>query len=281
MDEYMLSKETVKAYEDYLLAEERSRGTVAKYIRDTKRFIQWLNGGCVNKQKAMEWKDHLYKIGYAPITINSMLASLNGLFQFMGWNECRIKFYKIQRKMFRDSNKDLNRQEYERLVSAAKQQGKNQIALLMETICATGIRVSEISYITAEAVYRGQAEIILKGKIRTIMFPGKLRKKLFRYMKNQKIKAGKLFLTRNGKQISRGQIWKEMKQLSRIAKVEPSKVFPHNLRHLFAITFYSVCKDIVRLADVLGHSNIETTRIYLMTTCENHARQLEKMELVL
>lgn len=281
MKEYTLSKEIIMEYENYLISEERSKGTVEKYIRDVNKFLGWLNGWTVTKEKGIAWKEYLYEAGYAPITINSMLASVNGLFRFAGWEECRVKFYKIQRKMFRDASKDLKRQEYERLVSTAKKQGKLQIALLMETICATGIRVSEVSYITVEAVCKGQAEIVLKGKIRTIMLPSKLRKKLLSYIKLKKIKSGNVFLTASGKQISRGQIWKEMKQLCCYAKVEPSKVFPHNLRHLFAVTFYNVCKDVVRLADVLGHSNIETTRIYLLTTGTDHVRQLEKLELVI
>lgn len=280
MTEYLLSEERIRLYEKYLISEERSRGTVSKYMRDVKKFADWLNGVRVTKERAIEWKKYLYENGYAPITINSMLASVNGLFQFAGWNECRIKFFKIQRKMFRDMNKDLKRQEYERLVASAKRKGKDQIALLMETICATGIRVSEVSYITVEAVYKGKAEIVLKGKIRVIMFPGKLRKKLSRFIRARKIKSGNIFLTGRGKPISRGQIWKEMKQLCPMANVEPSKVFPHNLRHLFAVTFYSICKDVVRLADVLGHSNIETTRIYLLTSGTDHVRQLEKLKLV-
>lgn len=281
MKEYTLSKEIIMKYENHLISQEYSKGTVEKYIRDVNRFLRWLNGGTVTKEKSVAWKEYLYETGYAPITINSMLASLNGLFRVEGWEECRTKFYKIQRKMFRDANKDLKRQEYERLVSTAKKEGKHKIALLMETICATGIRVSEVSYITVEAVCRGQAEIVLKGKIRIIIIPSKLRKKLLSYIKHNQIKSGKVFLTERGNRISRGQIWKEMKQLSCKAKVEASKVFPHNLRHLFAVTFYNVCKDVVRLADVLGHSNIETTRIYLLTTGRNHARQLEKLKLVI
>lgn len=209
MKEYTLSKEIIMEYENYLISEERSKGTVEKYIRDVKKFLRWLNGWTVTKEKGIAWKEYLYEAGYAPITINSMLASVNGLFRFAGWEECRVKFYKIQRKMFRDASKDLKRQEYERLVSTAKKQGKLQIALLMETICATGIRVSEVSYITVEAVCKGQAEIVLKGKIRTIMLPSKLRKKLLSYIKLKKIKSGNVFLTASGKQISRGQIWKE------------------------------------------------------------------------
>lgn len=280
MNEYLISDKRIKSYEKHLISEEHSMGTVSKYVRDVKKFAKWLNGTEVTKEKAIEWKAYLYKNGYAPITINSMLASLNSLFRFSGWDEYRIKFFKIQRKMFRDVSKDLKRQEYERLVASARKKGKNQIALLMETICATGIRVSEVSYITVEAVCKGRAEIVLKGKIRVIMFPEKLRKKLLRYIKEKKMKSGIIFLTGRGKPISRGQIWKEMKQLCCLAEVEPSKVFPHNLRHLFAVTFYNVCKDVVRLADVLGHSSIETTRIYLLTPGTDHVRQLEKLKLV-
>ena len=280
MHKCLLLDEKIKLYKKYLILEERSEGTISKYLRDVNRFAEWLRGEEVTKEKAIEWKEYLVESGYAPITINSMLASLNSLFRFAGWEEYRIKFFKIQRKMFRDTERDLKRQEYERLVSAAKKNGKEQIALLMETICATGIRVSEVSYITVEAVNKGQAEITLKGKIRIIMFPGKLRKKLLQYCRTRKINSGNIFLTEKGKPISRGQIWKEMKQLCCTAKVKASKVFPHNLRHLFAVTFYNVCKDVVRLADVLGHSNIETTRIYLLTPGTNHIRQLEKLNLV-
>lgn len=234
----------------------------------------------VDKEASTGWKTHLTKAGYAPATINAMLSSLNGFFDFLGWEECRVKFLKIQRRAFREQEKELSRSEYERLLKTARENGNSRLALLLETICATGIRVSEVRYITVEALGRKRADISLKGKIRTILLPGKLCKKLRDYARKQNITAGELFITRNGKGMSRCQIWREMKKLCEKAGVNPSKVFPHNLRHLFARTFYKVCRDIVKLADVLGHSSIETTRIYLMSTGETHARQMERLGLV-
>ena len=210
-----------------------------------------------------------------------MLAALNSLFRFLTWEECRVKFLKIQRRMFREPDRELTRPEYDRLLAAAQAAGLERLALLMETICATGVRVSEVKYFTVEAARRGRAEIRLKGKIRTILLPNKLCRKLLKYAKKQKTVSGEIFLTRNGTSLSRRQIWAELKQLCRRARVSPSKVFPHNLRHLFAATFYKACKDIVRLADVLGHSSIETTRLYLVTTGTEHIRLLEKLGLVL
>ena len=210
-----------------------------------------------------------------------MLAALNGLFHFLGWDECRAKFLKVQRRLFRDAGRELTRQEYERLLAAARARGQERLALLMEAICATGIRVSEVQYITVEAARAGRAEVALKGKIRTILIPSKLCRKLLKYAKQQKTASGEIFLTRNGTPLSRRQIWAEMKQLCRYAGVEPGKVFPHNFRHLFATIFYRACKDIVRLADVLGHSSIETTRIYLTTSGAEHAQQLNRLGLIL
>ena len=209
-----------------------------------------------------------------------MLVSLNCFFTFLGKQEYRIRTLRIQRKLFRDDSRELTRAEYDRLIAAAQSAGKSRLALLMETICATGIRVSEVQYITVEAVEKGRAEISLKGKIRTILIPGKLRRKLLKYARKNKTVSGKIFLTRNGKGMSRKQVWAEMKAICEKAGVAPSKVFPHNLRHLFARTFYKVCRDVAKLADVLGHSSIETTRIYLITTGAEHARQLERLGLV-
>lgn len=234
----------------------------------------------VDKEASTGWKTHLIKAGYAPATINAMLSSLNGFFEFLGWGECRVKFLKIQRRAFREQEKELSRTEYERLLKTARENGNFRLALLLETICATGIRVSEVRYITVEAFSRRRTDISLKGKIRTILLPGKLCKKLRDYARKQKITTGEIFITRKGTGMSRCQIWREMKKLCEKAGVNPSKVFPHNLRHLFARTFYKVCRDIVKLADVLGHSSIETTRIYLMSTGENHARQMERLGLV-
>lgn len=275
-----LTSEQIKTYGQHLQCEERGRGTIEKYLRDIRAFARWLDGRPVTKEAAAGWKEHLLAEHYAPATINSMLAALNGLFRFLGREECRVTFLKVQRLLFRDEKRELTRREYDRLISAAHARGQERLALLMETICATGIRVGEVQYITVEAAQERRAEIALKGKIRTILIPGKLARKLLRYAKKQKTVSGEIFLTRNGKPLSRRQIWAEMKGLCKAAGVAESKVFPHNLRHLFATAFYQACKDIARLADVLGHSSIETTRIYLVTSGAEHARQLEQLGLV-
>jgi len=275
-----LTEEVQEGFRQYLFHEERSSGTVEKYSQDVRAFATFLDGREVTKEAAAEWKAHLQNEGYAPATINSMLAALNALFRFTGWTDCRVKFLKLQRRMFRSESKELTREEYERLLETAESTGRHRLALLMETICATGIRVSEVRYLTVEAAMRGRADISLKGKLRTILLPGKLCRKLLKYAKKQKIVSGEIFLTRNGNSISRKQIWAEMKALCAQAGVEASKVFPHNLRHLFARTFYKVSKDITKLADVLGHSSLETTRIYLISTGAEHQRQLERLGLV-
>lgn len=280
MRDMHVSREIIMEYRDYLYAEERSAGTVDKYMRDLSAFMRWLNGRTVTKELLIQWKEHLQAQHYAPSTINSMLAALNGLFRFLGWETFRIKFLKIQRRLFRDTKRELTRAEFHHLLAAAQAQGQERLALLMETICATGIRVSEVKYITVEAIQKGRTEIALKGKIRTILLPHKLTRKLLQYAEKNKTVSGEIFLTGNGKSLSRQQIWAEMKDLCKRAGVEMSKVFPHNLRHLFATAFYQVCKDIVLLADVLGHSSIETTRIYLVTSGAEHARQLEKLGFV-
>lgn len=209
-----------------------------------------------------------------------MLSALNSLLDFLGFGDCRVKFLKVQRRMFRDDSRDLTRSDYNALTAAAKAQNKTRLALLMEAICATGIRVNEVQYITVEAARAGRAEVALKGKIRTILIPSKLCRKLLKYAKKQKIASGEIFLTKSGKGLSRRQIWAEMKRLCAAAGVEPSKVFPHNLRHLFATAFYRACKDIAKLADVLGHSSIETTRIYLVTSGTEHRKQLDRLGLI-
>jgi integrase/recombinase XerD len=280
MKDHDLTIERTQAYGQYLQSEERSAGTVEKYLRDVETFRRWLDGRAVTKELAAAWKEQLLAQGYAPVTVNSMLAALNGLFRFLGWDEYRLKFLKVQRRLFRDAGRELKRTEYDRLLETARAQGKLRLALLMETICATGIRVSEVRYITVEATLAGRAEISLKGKIRTILLPGKLARKLLKYAQKQKIASGEIFLTGSGKGLTRRQIWAEMKHLCKAAGVESSKVFPHNLRHLFATAFYKACKDIARLADVLGHSSIETTRLYLLTSGAEHIRQLDRLGLV-
>lgn len=279
MDNYQLTPEQITAYGLHLRAEEHAPGTVEKYLRDVRAFAAWLEDRPAAKEATAGWKDHLLAAGYAPVTVNSMLAALNGLFRFLGW-DIRVKFLKIQRRLFRDSGKELTRSEYHRLVETARASGKERLALLMEAICGTGVRVSEVQYLTVEATQRGRAEISLKGKIRTILLPGKLCHKLLKYARKNKITAGEIFLTRTGKRLSRRQIWAEMKRLCFQAGVASSKVFPHNLRHLFASTFYRACKDIAKLADLLGHSAIETTRIYLLSTGGEHVKQLDRLGLI-
>lgn len=268
------------AFAAHLRQEERSSGTIEKYLRDAAEFSRWLGGRALNKEAAAGWREHLLEERYAPATINSMLSAVNALLRFLGREDCRIKFLRVQRRAFREQSRELTQAEYRRLLAAAAEQRQDRLGLLMETICATGIRVSEVQYITVEAARNERAEIYLKGKIRTILLPAKLCRKLLKYARKHNTASGEIFLTRSGKPISRRQIWREMKTLCQKAGVESSKVFPHNLRHLFATAFYRACRDIVKLADILGHSSIDTTRIYLMTTGAEHARQLEKLGLV-
>lgn len=280
MNDGTLSEKEVSGFRDFLKSEERENATIEKYVREIASFYGWLEGRTVTKEAVIEWKEHLQKQGYASVTVNAKLSALNGFFSFMGRAELKVKFLRIQRPMFRAQSKELTKEEYERLVAAARKEGKERLMLLMETICAMGIRVSELIYITVEAARAGRTKVDLKGKIRIIMLPDKLCRKVLKYAEEQNITTGEIFLTRNGTSLSRRQIWREMKELCGKAGVESTKVFPHNLRHLFATAFYKICRDIVKLADVLGHSSIETTRIYLLTTGEEHARQLEMMKMI-
>ena len=272
--------ESEKRFKQYLQEEEKSTATVEKYLREVRQFAAWLNGREVCKRVVSEWKDGLVLQGYSPATVNGKLTALECFLKFCGWEDCRVKHLKLQRRIFRDSSRELTREEYERLICAALLPGQERLALLMETICATGIRVSEVRYITLQAVMQGRTEISLKGKIRTIMLPGKLCRTLQKYARKNKIASGEIFLTRSGKSLSRKQIWAEMKALCRKAGVEETKVFPHNLRHLFARCFYRVTRDVAKLADVLGHSSIETTRIYLISSGEEHVKTLNRLQLV-
>lgn len=281
MNNSIITEKEILEFEAFLRSQERERATIEKYLREVRFFAGWMDGRPVTKEAVIRWKESLQKQEYVPATINAKLSALNGFFYFMGWSWCRVKFLRIQRQMFRTRSRELTRQEYELLLSTARREGKERLALLMETICATGIRVSELTYITAEAAREGRAEVILKGKIRVILLPGKLCRKLLAYMRQHGITCGEIFLTKGGKGLSRRQIWREMKDLCKKADVESTKVFPHNLRHLFATSFYKICKDIVKLADVLGHSSVKTTRIYLLTAGQEHARHLEQMRLVI
>jgi len=268
------------AFVRFLREEEREPATIEKYERDIRAFMAWVGSREIDKELAAAWKDHLKESGLQPETVNSKLSALNRFFSFLGWDDCRVRHLKIQHRLFRRADRDLTKEEYKKLYDTAVSLGKDRLALLMETICATGIRVSEVKYITVEAAQTGRADISLKGKIRTILIPGKLCRKLHKYAKKQKTVSGEIFLTRNEKGLSRRQIWAELKSLCKRAGVEASKVFPHNLRHLFARTFYRIYKDIAKLADVLGHSSIETTRIYLISTGVEHAQQLERLGLI-
>lgn len=280
MEDFKLTAERIAAYGRYLKREERTPATLEKYLRDVRAFALWLDGEAVTKEAVTGWKERLLAERRAPSTVNTALSALNGLFRFLGWEGCRARFVRVQRRLFRDPARELTRPDYERLITTARELGKERLALVMETICATGVRVSELRCLTVEAVQRGRAEISLKGKVRTILIPSKLARKLLKYAKKKKTASGEIFLTGNGKSLSRRQIWAEMKRLCVYAGVEPSRVFPHNLRHLFATAYYRAYRDIAKLADVLGHSSIETTRIYLLTSGAEHQRQLDRLGLV-
>ena len=275
-----LTQREFDQFEDYLRHDEREESTIEAYLRSLTRFSEWADGRTITKGLAMEWKTALSESGYRPISVNAMLAAVNKFFTCMGREDCKVKYLKLQRQMFRKSEKDLSKEEYQRLVQAAHEKGDLRMELILETICATGIRVGELKYITVEAIRAGVAEIALKGKIRTILLPHRLCRKLQKYAKQQKIASGKLFLTQDGLPVSRQSIWTRMKALCEAAGVERSKGCPHNLRSLCARSFYGSCHDVVRLADVLGHSSIETTRMYLMSTGKEYLRQLDKLGLV-
>ena len=279
MEPRKITEETLAAFARQLGEEERSPATLEKYLREVRQFAAFLGGREVTRELAAAWREEL-SARQSPATVNGKLTALDRLLAFLGWEDCRVKHLRVQRQLFRDSARELSREEYARLVETARRLGRGRLSLLMETICATGIRVSEVSYITTEAVREGRTEIALKGKIRTILLPGKLCRKLEKYARQKKITSGELFLTRSGRPMSRKQIWAEMKGVCRAAGVAPSKVFPHNLRHLFARCFYRVSRDVAKLADVLGHSSIETTRIYLISTGAEHARTLDQLRLI-
>ena len=280
MENKIMTTAQLHSFRRYLREEERSEATVEKYLCEVTQFSAYLHGSEVTKAAVAEWKEHLLYEGYEPSTVNGKLTALDRFFDFLGWPDCKVKHLKLQRRLFRDDSRELTKDEYERLTAAAEESGKERLALLMESICGTGIRVSEVQYLTVEAAQQGKAEIYLKGKVRTILIPSKLCKKLLKYAKKHKIASGEIFLTRGGKSLSRKQIWAEMKAICKKAGVAPSKVFPHNLRHLFARTFYRVCRDVAKLADVLGHSSIETTRIYLISTGAEHAKTLDMLRLI-
>ena len=279
MDTRYLSSEKLQDFEEYLRCEEKSAATVEKYLRDVRAFFVFANGQPVTKELIISYKQRLVEQNYAVRSINSMLASVNSLLEFCGWSQYRVKNIRKQREIYCAEEKELTKQEYLRLLEAAK--SKPQLYLIIQTLCGTGIRVSELQYFTVEAVKTGQVSVRCKSKTRIILIPGKLRKQLLAYARKRKIESGSLFVTRHGAPVNRSNIWASLKKLCRTAKVNPSKVFPHNLRKLFARTFYNIEKDIAKLADILGHGSIETTRIYIMTTGAEHRRKIERLGLVI
>ena len=274
-----LTKELIQKFRHYLIEEEKSSATLEKYIRDVTAFFVWLTGCELDKMAVLRYKEHL-KENYMPASVNSALSSLNSFFEFNGWHGLKVKMLKIQKQIFAERSKELTKAEYERLLSAATEKKDDRLYYLMQTICSSGIRVSELSAITAEAVNAGKATINCNGKMRVVILPKELCRMLKEYAKRQKITSGPVFVTRTGKPLDRSTIWKMMKALCESAGVSREKVFPHNLRHLFARTFYSIQKDIVRLADILGHSSVNTTRIYTMETYDVHCRQIQELGLL-
>ena len=275
-----ITKQTMDRFYEYLIEEERSSGTIEKYIRDVRLLQSWLRSAPVTKENASRWKQELLQSGRAPSTVNSMLAAANTYFRFMGWDELKLKSIRLQRRFFRENERELTKAEYQLLMETAKKRGDERLALLMETICATGSRVSEVPYITTDAIKKGRARISMKGKLRTILIPAQLCRKLRKYATKHRIGRGEIFLTKNGTRLERKQIWAQMKALCKYAGIERNKVFPHNLRHLFARCFYRISHDISSLADVLGHSSIETTRIYLISTESEHIKKIAHLGLV-
>ena len=280
MKRQKLQETMIPPYETALQEAEKSAATMEKYLHHVRQFVAHDAGRRIDKALVLEYKTRLGKL-YAPSSANAALAAVNGFLRFWGFESCCVKPFKVQKQVYCSEEKELTREEYVRLIKAAKEKSSERLALLLETICATGIRVSELPYITVEAVARGEAVVHCKGKTRTVFLPAALQKKLRRYMQSQKIQSGPVFITRTGKPMNRSNIWREMKALCERANVAPSKVFPHSLRHLFARTFYSIDHDVAKLADLLGHSNINTTRIYIITTGAEHRRKMETMRLVI
>lgn len=275
-----LSNTQIEEFAKYLKSEEKSRNTIDKYVRDARAFAEYANGREITKDVVVAYKHNLQR-KYAVGSVNSMLAALNSLLAFSGRRDLKIKSVKFQRRIFYPEEKELTRAEYARLCRAAEEKNNLRLSLILQTITATGIRISELKYITVEAAKRGEATVNCKGKTRTVIIVKKLRRKLLDYAKYRGIVGGMIFITKSGKPTDRTNIWREMKNLCDMAEVNPEKVFPHNLRHLFARTFYGIDKDIAKLADILGHSSINTTRIYIISTGAEHRRLMENMRLVI
>ena len=274
-----ITQELIEKFKNHLVNEEKSEATLEKYIRDISAFLAWLCGQAVNKTVSLAYKNFLTE-NYKPASVNSMLSSINSFFTYNEWCDCRVKSLKIQKQVFASKDKELTKEEYDKLLDAARSKKNERLYLLMQTICSTGIRVSELKFITVAAVSSGVAEIRCKGKFRQVFLPKKLCRILTDYIRERKIKSGAVFISKNGKPLDRSNIWADMKKLCEVAGVSKDKVFPHNLRHLFARTYYSLQKDIVRLADILGHSSVNTTRIYTMEIGDVHRKQIERLGLL-
>lgn len=281
MNQRIITSAHLNAFRDYLKSEEKSANTIEKYLRDVRTFCAYLEGKTISKGTVIAYKQKLLDAHYAVRSINSMIASINSFLTFLGLMDCKVKSIKLQRQIYCPEQKELTKAEYMRLVKTASLKGNERLNLLIQTICGTGIRVGELEFITVEAVKCGEAIVSLKGKTRSVFIVQELKKKLLRYAAEQNITTGQIFITRNGKPIGRTNIWREMKNLCEEANVNPDKVSPHNLRHLFARTFYGLEKDIAKLADILGHSSINTTRIYIVTTGDEHRKRMEHMQLVI
>ena len=279
MDNKRITWEHLKAFQQFLHDDEKSTATIDKYMLDIRRFAEFAQERPMDKSLLLSYKLMLEQ-SYAVTSANSMLAAVNTFLRFNGWQELCVKQFKVQRKTYCSEEKELSKAEYMALVKTAEGMQNERLSLLVQAICGTGIRVSELQYITVEAVQRGEAVVHCKGKTRTVFIVSTLRKKLLRYVREQGITMGAVFITKSGKPMNRSNIWREMKNLCTQAGVSSEKVFPHNLRHLFARTFYGIEKDIAKLADILGHSSINTTRIYIITTGAEHKRKMESMRLI-
>lgn len=280
MEGRVITAKMIAEFKEHLILEERSEITIEKYIRDVKAFAAYAQNTSVTKETVIAYKKYLQE-NYAVRSVNSMLASINSLFSFLGWHDLKVKSLKLQQQVFYPEEKELTRAEYARLCRTAERKHNERLNLILQTICGTGIRVSELQFITVEAVKHGEAIVNCKAKTRSVFIVKVLRQKLLRWAAEQNIKSGMIFVTRTGKPISRTNIWREMKALCEEANVNPQKVFPHNLRHLFARVFYGIEKDIAKLADILGHSSINTTRIYIISTGTEHRQRMENMRLIL
>ena len=280
MEGRVITAKMIAEFKEHLILEERSVVTIQKYIRDVNAFMAYAQNSAISKEIVIAYKKYLQE-DYAVRSVNSMLASINSLFVFLGWHDLKVKALKLQQQVYCPEEKELTKAEYTRLCKVAQRRHNERLNLILQTICGTGIRVSELQFITVEAVKCGEAVVSCKAKTRSVFIVKELKQKLLRYAAEQNIKSGMIFVTRMGKPISRTNIWREMKALCVEANVNPQKVFPHNLRHLFARVFYGIEKDIAKLADILGHSSINTTRIYIISTGTEHRQRMENMRLII